>query len=72
MRATALDDRGLERIYAAGGGPPAAVGRTADGEIMVPAISLHCFIAGLRRSVPDSRDRLTRYLVDHFHDIVYV
>ena len=72
MAASRLDERQLERVYAAGGGPPAAIGQTAEGEMMIPAISLHCLVAGLHREVPDGRDRLTRFLVDHFHEIVYV
>jgi hypothetical protein len=29
-------------------------------------------VSGLHREVPDGRERLTRFLVDHFHEIVYV
>lgn len=70
--AAGLDDAGLERLYAAGGGPPAAVGRTEGGELMVPAISLHCLVAGARATLPDARERLTRYLADSFHEIVFI
>jgi hypothetical protein len=38
MAATRLDERQLERVYASGGGPPAAIGQTAEGEMMIPAI----------------------------------
>ena len=31
QRAARLDDRSFERVFAAGGGPPAAVGRDRDG-----------------------------------------
>ncbi len=34
--ASGLDDRGLEKVFTAGGGPPAVVGRDADGRLMVP------------------------------------
>ncbi len=36
--ATRIDDRALERVYAAGGGPPATLGRNAEGRVMIPAI----------------------------------
>lgn len=72
-KAARLDDRELERVYAAGGGPPATFGRTAEGEPMVPAITLHCFVTGLRREVPeDARQRLIAYLVESFGEIVYI
>lgn len=70
--AASLDERALERLFAAGGGPPAAVGRTAAGELMVPAISLHYLVRGSRTLLPDARERLTRYLVDSFHEIVFI
>jgi hypothetical protein len=70
--ATGVDERGLERLFAAGGGPPAVVGRTESGEMMVPAISLHYLVAGARRLLPDARPRLIRYLTDSFHEIVYL
>jgi hypothetical protein len=71
-RATGTDDAGLTRLYASGGGPVAAVGRTGTGELMVPAISLYYFVAGARSLLPDARDRLIAYLVDSFHEIVYI
>jgi hypothetical protein len=72
-KATKLDDRRLERVYAAGGGPPATFGRTADGEVMVPAISLHCFVSGLRHEMGDeARPRLIAYLVENFSEIAYI
>ena len=72
QKAARLDARELERVYAGGGGPPASLGRTADGEVMVPAITLHCLVRGLRRYVPDARERLSTYLVDNFHELVYI
>ena len=71
-RAAGVDDRAVERIYAAGGGPPASVGKSAEGELMVPAISLRYLVTGTRALLPDARERLTRYLVDNFHEIVYI
>jgi hypothetical protein len=71
-QASAIDDEGLERLYAAGGGPPAAVGRTADGRLMVPATSLHYFASGSRRLLPDARSKLIDYLVNAFHEIVFI
>lgn len=71
-QASGLDDQGVERLYAAGGGPPAAVGRTDTGQLMVPATSLHYLINGARRLLPDARARLIRYLVDSFDEIVFI
>lgn len=71
-QAAGIDDAGLERIYAAGGGPPASVGRTADGELMVPAIALHCLVPGLRSQLKDARPRLTEFLVRNFDELVYI
>lgn len=70
--AARIDDRSLERVYAAGGGPPATLGRDAQGRVMVPAITLHCLVSGLRRETPDGRDRLIEYLVENFEELVYV
>ncbi len=70
--ASGLDDAGLERVYAAGGGPSAAVGHSERGELMVPAISLHYLVSGSRTLLPDARPRLTQYLVDYFHEIVFI
>lgn len=73
MKAAKLDERELERVYAAGGGPPASFGRTPEGEVMVPAVALHCFVTGLRREAPaDARGRLIAYLVENFEEIVYI
>ena len=64
---------GFERVFAAGGGPPAALGRDREGRVIVPAITLHC----PRRRDPVARrrtggDRLIDYLVENFEDLVYV
>lgn len=71
-RAAGTDDAGLTRLYASGGGPVAAVGRTESGELMVPAISLHYLVTGARSQLPDARERLITFLVDSFHEIVYI
>lgn len=71
-RATGLDERGFERVFASGGGPPAVVGRDASGRLMVPAITLHALVPGTRSQVSDGRDRLIAYLVANFGEIVYV
>jgi hypothetical protein len=70
--AARLDDSGIERTFAAGGGAPATVGRTSDGRLMVPAISLRFLVPGLRREVPDARERLIAYLVGSFEELVYI
>jgi hypothetical protein len=68
---TGLADRELEKVFAAGGGPPAVVGRDAEGRLMVPAITLHCFVKGLRATVADARGQLVEYLVANFEELVY-
>lgn len=71
-KATGADDPMVERIFAAGGGPPAALGRTANGELMMPAITLRYLVTGIRLLMPDARERLTTYLVENFNEIVYI
>ena len=71
-KATSLDDAGVERTYAAGGGAPATVGRTADGRMMLPAVSLRFLVPGLRAQSPKARDQLIAFLVDGFHEVVYI
>jgi hypothetical protein len=39
---------------------------------MVPSISLHFLVPGLRLEVADARDRLIAYLSASFDEIVYV
>jgi hypothetical protein len=70
--ALGVDDRGLEQIYARGGGPVAAVGHTADGHVMVPAISLYFLVDGSHRMLPDARERLITYLVKNFDELIYI
>jgi hypothetical protein len=67
-----LDEAGLQRVFSAGGGASATVGRTADGKLMVPAISLHYFVTGIRHEAADARERLIAYLVANFNEIVYI
>lgn len=71
-RTTGLDERGFERVFASGGGPPAVIGRDAAGRQIVPAITLHALVPGIRSQVADGRDRLIAYLVANFGEIVYV
>ena len=71
-RTADLDEREFERVFASGGGPPAVVGRDASGRLMVPAITLHALVPGIRSQVGDGRARLIAYLVANFGEIVYV
>jgi hypothetical protein len=71
-QAAKLDEREFERVFASGGGPPATIGRDADGHLMVPAVTLWALVPGIRSQVSDGRDRLIEYLVANFHEIVYV
>ncbi|CAN5658810.1 hypothetical protein BH23CHL7_BH23CHL7_21480 [soil metagenome] len=71
-RSAGLDEASLVSLYAAGGGPPAAVGWTEGGELMLPAIALHYLVSGSRSRLPDARQRLISYLADSFHEIVYL
>jgi hypothetical protein len=71
-RATRLDERGFERVFASGGGPPAVVGRDQGGHLVVPTITLFALVPGIRAQVEDARDRLIEYLAENFDEIVYV
>jgi hypothetical protein len=62
----------FERVFASGGGPPATIGRDAEGRLMVPAITLWALVPGIRAQVADGRDRLIAYLVANFEELVYV
>jgi hypothetical protein len=70
--AAGIDEQSFERVYAAGGGPPAMIGRDADGRLMVPAITLYALVPGIRSQVAEGRERLIDYLVANFDELVYV
>jgi hypothetical protein len=70
--AAGLDEREFERVFASGGGPPATVGRDAQGRLMVPAVALWALVPGIRSQVADARQRLIEYLVTNFNELVYV
>jgi hypothetical protein len=72
MKAGGLDERGFERVFAAGGGAPAVIGRDRDGNVIVPTIALWSLVPGIRAETPDGRERLIAYLVENFSDLVYV
>lgn len=72
QRTAHLDEAGFRRIFSRGGGAPQTAGLDARGNLMVPAISLHCLVSGLRADVADARARLIDYLVANFDEIVYV
>ena len=72
LAASRLDERSFERVFAAGGGSPATVGRDPKGHLVVPAIALWSLVPGLRALVPDARERLIEYLVANFEELVYV
>jgi hypothetical protein len=71
-RATRLDERGFERVFASGGGPPASIGRDATGKLVVPTVTLFALAPGIRAQLPDGRARLIEYLAMNFGEIVYV
>ncbi len=71
-KATKLDDAGVERTFTAGGGAPAIIGRTADGQLMVPAISLRHLVPGLRSRSDSAHAEIVDFLVDGFHEVVYI
>ncbi len=69
--AAGLDEQAFERVFAAGGGPTATLGRTPEGELMAPAVALSCLVPGIRRKRRDGRARLIDYLVANFHEMTY-
>jgi hypothetical protein len=71
-QASGIDEHAFERVFASGGGPPSVIGRDASGRLMVPAITLHALVPGIRSQLADGRDRLIAYLVANFGEIVYV
>jgi len=71
-RAARLSERDIERVFASGNGPPAVIGRDAQGRQMMPAVTLFALVPGIRADAPDARQRLIDYLVENFHELVYV
>ena len=71
-RAAKLNEQEFERVFASGGGPPATIGRDAQGRLIVPAVALWALAPGIRAQVPDGRERLIEYLVASFDELVYV
>lgn len=71
-RAARLGERDFERVFASGGGASALIGRDARGELIVPAITLHALVPGIRSQAADGRERLIEYLVQSFDEFVFV
>ncbi len=70
--AARLSEREFERVFASGGGPPATIGRDAQGRQIVPAVALWALVPGIRSQVADGRQRLIEFLVANFDELVYV
>ena len=71
-RATGLSEGAFERAFASGGGAPATVGRDATGALVVPTVSLHALVPGLRAQAATARAGLIEYLLANFDELVYV
>ena len=71
-RAARLSERDIERVFASGDGPPAVIGRDVQGRQMMAAVTLYALVPGIRADAPDARQRLIDYLVENFHELVYV
>ncbi len=71
-RAGRFSERDIERAFASGGGPPAVIGRDAQGRQMMPAVTLYALVPGIRAEAADGRKRLIDYLVENFDELVYV
>lgn len=67
-----LSEAEFERVFASGGGAPATLGHDRDGNVIVPTISLHALVPGMRARVADARAKLIDYLVANFGELVYV
>ena len=72
QKITHLDEPALRRVFGRGGGAPATIGRDLEGHLIVPTISLHFLVNGMRLEMPDARGRIIDYLVAGYHEIVYV
>lgn len=71
-KAAKLSEADIERVFASGDGPTAVVGRDAQGRQMIPAVALYALVPGIRAQAKDGRKRLIEYLVENFHELVYV
>ncbi len=71
-RSARIGELEFERVFTSGGGPAASIGRDRDGHLMVPAITVHALVPGIRNQVADGRQRLIDYLVANFEELVYV
>ena len=71
-RSARLSERDIERVFASGDGPPAVIGKDAQGRQMMPAVALYALVPGLRADATDARERLIDYPVENFHELVYV
>ena len=71
-KAAKLSETDIERVFASVDGPVAAVGRDAQGRQMIPAIALYALVPGIRSQAKDGRQRLIDYLVENFHELVYI
>ena len=70
--AARLSEAEFEHVFASGGGAPATIGRDVAGKLIVPTISLHALVPGIRARATDARARLIEYLVANFNELVYV
>lgn len=70
--AARLSEAEFEHVFASGGGAPATVGRDVAGSLIVPTITLHALVPGIRARAADARERLIEYLVANFNELVYV
>ena len=67
-----LSEAEFEHVFASGGGAPATLGRDRAGRLIVPTISLHALVPGIRARAADARGRLIEYLVANFNELVYI
>ncbi|MBI2763614.1 MAG: hypothetical protein HYX54_07695 [Chloroflexi bacterium] len=70
--AASLSEAEFEHVFASGGGAPATIGHDGDGNLIVPTISLHALVPGLRSRTENGRERLIDFLVANFDELVYV
>lgn len=71
-RSARLTDADIERVFASGDGPPAVIGRDAQGHVIIPTVALYALVPGIRTFAVDGRDRLIAYLAANFDELVYV